>query len=193
MAYQGPVQINPELTHGFRAEVSLAELSEDELFAALAEQPVPLVLAVDQITDTRNLGAIARSAAFFGVPYLIMPRDRQAAITSASLAAAQGGFAYVSPIWVTNLSRCLRRLKDEAAYWVFGADMAGEAFAPGQLDHDRMVLVMGREDRGLRPLTKKTCDHLIGIAGAERRVESLNVAVATGICLHQLRAGIISQ
>lgn len=178
--------VQSELLSPFRAELKIPEYSEMELLEALTDKEGPsLILALDQITDTRNLGAIARSAAYFGVTWLVMPRDRQAAITSGALASAQGAFAYVKPVYVTNLSRTLTNLK-ELGFWVLGTDMDGEPLNAVLGLYEKMVLVLGSEDRGMRSLTRKNCDRIIAIARQTQGVESLNVAVAAGIFLHQL-------
>ncbi|MFW7377938.1 MAG: 23S rRNA (guanosine(2251)-2'-O)-methyltransferase RlmB [Oligoflexus sp.] len=179
--------VRTDLPTAFRAEIKVVEWSESDMLDDLTENRASsLVLALDQITDTRNLGAIARSAAFFGVPWLIMPKDRQANITGGTISAAQGAFAFVKPVFVTNLSRTLTQLKEQG-FWVLGTDMNGESVSTVTGLYDRTVLVLGSEDRGMRTLTRRNCDRMIAIDSHSQGVESLNVAVAAGIFLHQLR------
>jgi len=185
--------VRTDLTQPFRAELTVPEWGESDLFADISGNQKPCVLiALDQITDTRNLGAIARSAAFFGIPWLIMPKDRQASITGGTISAAQGAFAFVRPVFVTNLSRTLIELK-ELGFWVLGTDMEGEPVNAVTGQYERVVLVLGSEDRGMRSLTRRNCDRMIAIPRAARGVESLNVAVAAGIFLHELRSTQIPQ
>ena len=181
-----PVAINDDMGSPIEAELTLDQYSEDEFFEAIELSKPPLILVLDQVTDTRNIGSIARSAAFFGIKWMIMPRDRQASITTATLATAQGAFAHVNPVTVVNLSRTLDRMKSELNIWVIGTAMDGEPIRElvGQYDH--AALVLGNESKGMRPLTAKKCDRIATIPGTKSRVESLNIAVAAGICFHEL-------
>ena len=180
------VRVSDEIGSPIAAELRVNEYTEDELFDALNFEKPRIIVMLDQITDTRNLGSIARTAAFFGIKWMIMPRDRQASITTATLSAAQGAFAHVNSATVVNLARVIDRLKDELNYWVIGTAMQGEPIKNliGQYDH--VVVILGNEATGMRSLTAKKCDRITTIPGHETRVESLNIAVAAGICLHEL-------
>ena len=142
-----------------------------------------VVVAIDQVTDPQNVGAILRSADAFGAAAVILPR-RHAPASSGSLAkAASGTLETVPLVRAANLVRTLDRLKGEG-FWIVGLDME----APDILDRttlpDRCVLVLGAEDRGMRRLTRETCDLMVripmtGTAG------SLNVSACAAVALHE--------
>lgn len=180
-----PIEETTEET-SMAAFVRIQPMEEHDFLAAV-EGDDQFVLACDHVTDTRNLGAIARSAAFFGIRYLLLPKDRQAPITSATLGAAQGAFAYVRPVLVTNLARTLKALQ-ERGFWVFCADMAGVPVNKLTQTYEKKVLVMGAEDKGVSPNIRNKCDVTVSIATEFPQLESLNVSVAAGILIHALHA-----
>lgn len=141
------------------------------------------LLALDGVTDPHNLGACIRSAEAAGVDAVIAPKDKSAGLTSVARKVACGAAEVLPYVSVTNLSRTLKKLQEEGV-WVIGA--AGEADAEvynADLS-GAVVLVMGAEGDGMRRLTKDTCDSLIKIPMAGE-VSSLNVSVATGVCLFE--------
>ena len=142
-----------------------------------------LLLLLDGVTDPRNLGACLRVADAAGVGAVIVPRDRSAGLTPAALKAAAGAAETVPLIAVTNLARTIDELRD-AEVRIIGA--AGEAERSlYELDlKGPLAWALGAEDAGLRRLTRERCDVLarIPLAG---HVDSLNVSVATGICLFE--------
>lgn len=143
----------------------------------------PLVLVLDGITDPHNLGACLRSADAAGVDAVIAPRDKSAGLTPIARKVACGAAESVPFVLVTNLSRILQKLQKNG-FWICGA--AGEA-EKTMCDIDftaPVAVVMGSEDRGLRRLTRESCDHLVRIP-MQGAVESLNVSVATGIMLFE--------
>lgn len=160
-------------------------LSLNELLARLEPKASPLLLALDSIQDPHNLGAIIRSAAAFGVNGLILPKDRSARISGTVLKAAAGTLPLVPICQVTNLAAALAALK-EHGFWIYGA--AGEA--AGSLYENEfsgpLCLVLGGEQKGLRPLVRRHCDFLISIPLATG-VESLNVSVAAAVILAEIR------
>jgi predicted rRNA methylase len=180
-----PCQIDQEAAEGLRAAVKVGLGDEDQFLQAAADKAHDLVVACDHITDTRNLGAIARTAAFFGVQHLLLPKDRQAPITSATLGAAQGAFARVEPVLVTNLARTLMQLK-ERGYWIIAADMHGTPLSEMRQSFDKTVLVLGSEDRGVGQNILAKSDVRLAIPSPEGQLESLNVSVAAGILIHGL-------
>ena len=146
-------------------------------------RPDTLLLILDGITDPRNFGACLRSADAAGVPAVIIPKDRSESVTPAAAKAAAGASETVPVVTVTNLAAAIVELRD-AGVTVVGA--AGEA-TKTIYDFDQtgaFAWVMGAEGPGLRQLTRKRCDDLakIPLTGS---VESLNVSVATGICLFE--------
>lgn len=163
-------------------ELSLAR-NLDELLDAIVGPPLLLIL--DGITDPHNLGACLRVADGAGAHAVIAPKDRAVGLNATAAKVASGAAETVPYITVTNLARTMRELK-ERDVWLIGttedadkglyeADFSGPA-----------ALVMGSEGEGMRRLTRETCDVLVSIPmfGA---VESLNVSVASGICLFEAR------
>jgi len=143
----------------------------------------PLILVLDGITDPHNLGACLRSADAAGVDAVIAPRDKSAGLSPIVRKVACGAADTMPFVLVTNLSRMLEKLQ-KAGVWICGA--AGEADKT-LTEVDMCIptaIVMGSEDRGLRRLTRESCDHLVRIP-MRGSVESLNVSVATGVMLFE--------
>lgn len=161
-----------------RAEAELHELADQAGRDAL-------LLALDRVQDPHNLGACLRSAAAAGATAVAVPRDRSAGLTPAARRAAAGAAEIVPVVEVANLARALQALRENGV-WCTG--LAGDA--PATL-HDAdftapTTLVIGGEAEGLRRLTRERCDRLVRIPMAEG-VESLNVSVAAGIALFEVR------
>lgn len=160
------------------------EWSEDDLLAQLAgsDKP-PFLLVLDGVTDPHNLGACMRTADAVGVQAVIVPKDKSASLTPVARKVACGAAETVPFVRVTNLARFLRTLQDQGV-WLIGT--AGEANATlYQADFKGGVaLVMGAEGKGMRRLTREHCDQLINIPMLGH-VDSLNVSVATGVCLYE--------
>ena len=160
------------------------EWTEDDLLAQLAGQDAaPFLLVLDGVTDPHNLGACMRTADAVGVQAVIVPKDKSASLTPVARKVACGAAETVPFVRVTNLARLLRTLKDQGV-WLIGT--AGEAKATlFQADFKGPVaLVMGAEGKGMRRLTREHCDQLINIPMLGH-VDSLNVSVATGVCLYE--------
>jgi 23S rRNA (guanosine2251-2'-O)-methyltransferase len=143
----------------------------------------PLLLVLDGVTDPHNLGACLRVADGAGAHAVIAPKDHAVGINATVSKVASGAAETVPYFMVTNLARTLGELK-ERQIWVIGAsDEAPSSLYQTDL-RGPTALVLGAEGAGLRQLTKKSCDSLVSIPmmGA---VESLNVSVASGICLYE--------
>ena len=143
----------------------------------------PFLLVLDEITDPHNLGACLRSADAAGVHAVIVPKDNAAPLNMTVRKVAVGAAERVPLIAVTNLSRTLKQLQ-ERGIWVSGA--AGEA-TQTLYEADLagpLALVMGSEGKGMRRLTREHCDFLLSIP-MHGSVSSLNVSVATGVCLYE--------
>ena len=170
-------------TQGIAARYrSLKAIPEQSLDALLTKDNV-LLLILDGIQDPHNLGACLRSADAAGVDAVIAPKDRAASITPTVRKVASGAAESIPFIQVTNLARTLKQLKD-ADVWIVGA--AGEA---DNVIYDvdlkgKLAIVMGAEEKGMRRLTRENCDQLIKLPMAGQ-VESLNVSVATAVCLFE--------
>ncbi len=167
-----------------RAQIAATLLDEEAFMHGLEKKPGSLILALDHITDPRNLGAIIRSAAFFGVRGVVIPERRQAAVTEAALNTAQGGFALIEVTQVVNLGRALEKLKEQG-YWVIGTAMNGESIDEVAGFYDKTVLVLGSEDKGMSEKIAEKCDRVVRLGPAKPLLDSLNVSVAAGIAIHE--------
>lgn len=144
--------------------------------------PFPLFVAVDNLTDPQNLGAIIRSAAAFGVEGVIIPHRRNASVNAACWKASAGACAFVNVIRVENLNLALEKLK-KIGYSVIGLDGEGEReVGKTGFELDPLVLVAGCEGKGISRLTRTKCDMEAKIP-IEEKMESLNVSAATAIAL----------
>lgn len=164
---------------------ALTPFDEDRFFEQLDSLPKPrLLLILDGVTDPRNLGACLRSANGAGVQAVIFPERHTAPVNDVVLKTAAGGAESLTLVAVTNLARCLERLK-EAGIWLVGTDDAAEtSWFQTDLKGD-VAIILGSEGEGMRRLTREGCDWLVSIpmAGA---VTSLNVSVAAGILLYEV-------
>jgi 23S rRNA (guanosine2251-2'-O)-methyltransferase len=145
----------------------------------------PLLLILDGVTDPHNLGACLRVADAAGAHAVIAPKDRSVGLTASVMKVASGAGETVPYITVTNLARTMRELK-ERDIWLIGADEGGDHTLYQSKLAGALAWVMGAEGEGLRRLTRETCDEIVQIPmlGA---VESLNVSVASGVCLFEAR------
>ncbi|MEY4506172.1 MAG: hypothetical protein RL297_750 [Pseudomonadota bacterium] len=143
----------------------------------------PLLLVLDGITDPHNLGACLRVADGAGAQAVIAPKDHAAGINATVAKVASGAAETMPYFMVTNLARTLNELK-ERNIWVIGtSDDADKTIYEVDLKGP-VALVLGAEGEGMRQLTRKTCDELVSIP-MHGAVESLNVSVASGVCLYE--------
>ena len=158
--------------------------SLDELLEGLeAAGTVPLLLVLDGITDPHNLGACLRVADGAGAHAVIAPKDHAAGINATVAKVASGAAETMPYFMVTNLARTLGELK-ERSIWITGtSDDAPKTVYEVDL-RGPTALVLGAEGQGMRQLTRKTCDQLVSIP-MRGAVESLNVSVASGVCLYE--------
>ncbi|AKJ29591.1 23S rRNA (guanosine(2251)-2'-O)-methyltransferase RlmB [Caldimonas brevitalea] len=155
--------------------------SLDDLLDAVTEPPLLLVL--DGVTDPHNLGACLRVADGAGAHAVIAPKDHAAGINATVAKVASGAAETMPYFMVTNLARTLNELK-ERNIWVVGtSDDAPKTLYEVELKGP-LALVLGAEGTGMRQLTRKTCDELVQLP-MRGAVESLNVSVASGICLYE--------
>lgn len=170
---------------GVIAEVKVvdAQLNETQLLDIAKEKDDLFLLILDGVTDPHNLGACIRTADAAGVDAIVLPKDRSASLNATVRKVACGAAENVPLVKVTNLARYLKQLKDEYV-WIVGT--AGEAENNVyQSKYPRKVaFIMGAEGDGMRRLTRENCDELIKIPMAGS-VSSLNVSVATGVCLFE--------
>lgn len=177
--------ISPEMARGVVAVATPPRTWElDELLRSRAPEGRTLLVALDGVQDPHNLGAILRSAEFFGARGVFWARDRSAAVSPAAVRASAGASERVPLCTVTNLARALAEAK-EAGFWTIGTLAEGGADlrqVVAQGLPDALVVVLGSEGSGLRRLTRESCDFLATIAGAGG-VASLNVSAAAAVTL----------
>lgn len=160
------------------------ELNEHDLDHILSTKTQPLLLILDGVTDPHNLGACLRTADAAGVDAVIVPKDKSAQLTSTARKVACGAAETVPLVRVTNLARTMRELQ-ERSVWIIGtAGESRESLYQAKLT-GAIALVMGAEGEGMRRLTREHCDQLVSIPMAGS-VSSLNVSVATGVCLFEI-------
>jgi 23S rRNA (guanosine2251-2'-O)-methyltransferase len=155
--------------------------SLDDLLDAVAGPPLLLVL--DGVTDPHNLGACLRVADGAGVHAVIAPKDHAAGINATVAKVASGAADTVPYFMVTNLARTMNELKERSIWCIGAADDAPKTIYQTDLKGP-VALVLGAEGEGMRQLTRKTCDALVSIP-MRGAVESLNVSVASGVCLYE--------
>ncbi|MET7396321.1 23S rRNA (guanosine(2251)-2'-O)-methyltransferase RlmB [Dactylosporangium sp. NPDC005572] len=156
-----------------------------DLLASSLESTTPLLVALDGVTDPRNLGAIIRSAAAFGAHGVFLPERRSAAITATAWRTSAGAAARVKVSQVTNLTRSLKACQEEG-FVVVGLDADGETSLYSlEAAVGPLVVVVGSEGRGLSRLVGQTCDLRVGIPMVSD-VESLNASVATAVTLAEV-------
>jgi 23S rRNA (guanosine2251-2'-O)-methyltransferase len=157
----------------------------DDLVAAASEQVSPLLVALDGVTDPRNLGAVVRSAAAFGAHGVFMPERRAAGVTATAWRTSAGAAARIKVSQVTNLTRALKACQEQG-YTVVGLDADGEVqLYDLEVAVGPVVLVVGSEGRGLSRLVGETCDLRVSIPMASE-VESLNASVAAAVALAEV-------
>jgi 23S rRNA (guanosine2251-2'-O)-methyltransferase len=179
------------LTKGTAHQGVLAEVgpfpyvSPEEVVARALDGPdAPFLVVLDGLQDPQNLGAILRTAEAAGAHGLILPRDRAAGVTPAAVRASAGATEHVAVARVTNLAAFLDSLKKQGV-WVVGADPASARSLYAAELGEPLALVIGAEERGLRPLIKSRCDVTVRIP-VRGKVASLNASAAASICLYEV-------
>lgn len=141
------------------------------------------ILVIDGVTDPHNFGACLRSADAAGVDLVITPKDKSVGLTPVVRKVACGAAEVVTVCQVTNLARCIEHLQENAV-WIYGADGDTDESLYDMDLSGNVAIVVGAEGKGMRRLTREKCDHLFQIP-MYGSVSSLNVSVATGICLFE--------
>ena len=159
-------------------------LNEKDLEQLVDQTENVLLLALDQVTDPHNLGACIRTAAAMGAQAVIVPRDRSASLTPTARKVAAGGAEKVKFIQVTNLGKTLAALKEQHVK-VVGTLLDEQAMPIQKCDlTGNLVIVMGAEDTGIRPINQAQCDEKVYIP-MSGNLQSLNVSVAAGMALYE--------
>lgn len=170
---------------GVLAMVSPSQVWSEQMLESLLDQQekAPLILALDGVTDPHNLGACLRTADAAGALAVIVPKDKSATLNATVRKVACGAAEVMPLVTVTNLTRTLEKLR-KRGLWVVGTAGEAEQSIYQQDMKGPLVLVMGAEGKGMRRLTREHCDYLVKLP-MEGSVSSLNVSVATGICLFE--------
>jgi 23S rRNA (guanosine2251-2'-O)-methyltransferase len=164
---------------GICAEVSAFHYADAD---ALLARPGAVIVALDQVQDPQNLGAICRTAECAGVAGVVLPERRSAEVTAAVCKASAGAVEHLPVCRVRNLADFLHAAR-EAGFWSYGADAAG-TLAYDAVDYSgSVVVVLGAEGKGLRPRVAGACDGLVSIP-LEGRIESLSVSAAAAVLLY---------
>jgi 23S rRNA (guanosine2251-2'-O)-methyltransferase len=163
-------------------EISLAR-NLDELLDTIVGPPLLLVL--DGITDPHNLGACLRVADGAGAHAVIVPKDRAVGLNATAAKVASGAAETMPYMTVTNLARTLRELKERDIFLIGTTDDSEKSIYEANFTGG-VALVMGSEGEGMRRMTRETCDMLVSVPMCGS-VESLNVSVASGVCLYEAR------
>lgn len=174
---------NHQRHQGVAARIAGAERLQtlEQVLDTVAE---PLLLVLDGVQDPHNLGACLRTADAAGVDAVIVPRDKAVGLTPVVHKVACGAAESVPFFQVTNLARTLRQIQ-QRGIWVIGADERGDSGLYAADLRGPLALVLGAEGKGLRRLTREHCDRIVSIPMAGQ-VSSLNVSVATGVCLFEI-------
>jgi len=175
---------------GVVANVRARQTSQPDLLDVLSKQDL-LLLVLDGVQDPHNLGACLRTADACGADAVIVSRNRSPGLTAVVRNVASGAAETTPFIQVSNLARALQQLKDHEV-WVVGTAGGADISLYDSGASKRLAVVMGSEGQGLRRLTAESCDELVYIPMLGQ-VESLNVSVATGICLFEYRRKQLAQ
>jgi len=169
------LKTDPRLLQGLDA--FLSDLSDDDKKSLV-------MVALDQIQDPHNFGAIARSAVCLGAKAILVPERRTAPVTRAVVQASAGAIEKIPVFNVGNLAQTLTRLKEQGI-WIYGADMSGKPVWEVRLNAP-LVLVIGSEGSGMRRLIRESCDEVVKIPQDPQGVASLNASCAASILLYEI-------
>ena len=155
----------------------------EEIIAAGENADTRWVVLLDQVVDPQNFGAIVRTAHCAGVPGIVAPKDRSAPPSAAASKASAGALEHMRVAYVTNLVATMQTLK-ERGFWIAGADREGERCLYDADLQGALALVIGGEEKGLRPLVKRQCDYMVAIpqTGA---LGSLNASAAAAVVIYE--------
>lgn len=174
-------KLGPGVTHqGIVAEVEGYPYVD---FETLLEEPLLLIL--DEVQDPQNLGALCRSAYLFGVGGVVIPETRSASIGPGTCQASVGAVEYLKIARVSSISNSLELFKKNK-FWVYGADLNGTKSLEEEAFPEKVALVIGSEEKGLRKLVRERCDILLKIPMAGKGIDSLNASVAGGVFLYEI-------
>ena len=162
-----------------------ATLTDEEFLGSLTGKENPLILALDSIQDPHNLGAIIRTAVAAGVDGLVLPKDRSAPLSGTVVKISAGALPYLSICLTTNLVRMLQKLKEKDIWICSSLKDSGQTIYSADLSVP-LCLVIGSEEKGIRPLVRKQCDLEVSIPMSES-IDSLNASVAAAVILFEIQ------
>lgn len=171
-------------------QVSENKVDFDQFLKSIENKDSSIVVILDSITDPHNVGAIIRSCDQFGVDLVVLPERRGASESEIIGRSSAGASAWVQTSVVSNLVRTVEKLK-EAGFWIYGADAGGETAGQTSLQ-GKIALVMGSEGSGISRLLQEKCDKIISIPTCGK-LDSLNVSVACGVLLYEIRRQFMQQ
>jgi len=175
----------PKARHqGVVAEIRAGRSGTVTLDDVLQKESV-LLLVLDEVQDPHNIGACLRTADAIGVDAVVVSKNRSPALTPVIRNVASGAAETVPYIMVSNIARALEKIKDNNV-WVMGTSGDASQTIYDCNVNNRLALVMGSEGKGMRRLTREACDELISIP-MQGSIESLNISVATAVCLYEIR------
>lgn len=183
-----------EMNQRFKDQVHQGLVAQAEPLPTYQEQDIPallaastgpaLILILDEVTDPHNLGACFRLADATGVDFILIPKDKAVGITGVVSKVASGAAETIPLVRATNLARAMERLKAEGV-WIYGADGEAGASIYEMNFKTSTALVLGSEGKGLRRLTRETCDGLFSLPMLGS-VSSLNVSTASAVSLYEV-------
>ncbi|MBN2544798.1 MAG: 23S rRNA (guanosine(2251)-2'-O)-methyltransferase RlmB [Spirochaetes bacterium] len=141
------------------------------------------IIILDGIKDPGNLGAVLRSALLFNVDFVVLPKDNSCPINETVVKRSSGASSYLNITYVTNITRIINALKARG-FWIYASDLNGENINKINF-REKTVIIMGEENKGIRPLVKKNSDFIITIP-TNNKIDSLNLSVSAGIFLYEL-------
>ncbi len=168
---------------GIFSAIKLLDL-EEFLESVFQNTSNPIIALLDEIQDPQNMGAIIRSAYFLGIQGIIIPKRRSVPLSETVAKCASGALEYLPVAEVTNLARAIENLK-KSQFWVIGVDAKGERLCFDMDFNGPTALIIGGENKGIRPLIKKSCDISISIPMANPS-GSLNASVASSIIFYEI-------
>lgn len=171
-------------------QISENKVDFDQFLKSIENKDSSIVVILDSITDPHNVGAIIRSCDQFGVDLVVLPERRGASESEIIGRSSAGASAWVQTSVVSNLVRTVEKLK-EAGFWIYGADAGGETAGQTSLQ-GKIALVMGSEGSGISRLLQEKCDKIISIPTCGK-LDSLNVSVACGVLLYEIKRQSMQQ
>ena len=179
-------RLGASVHQGVAARVSDYPLVDIDTILRKAEtdSELPMVMALDGIEDPQNLGSLIRTGLAMGTHGIVLAKNRSAPLVPSVSKASAGAMEHTLIARVTNLVAALKKLK-KAGLWVVGADAGSEQRVDEADFNVGLVLVIGGEDKGIRPLVRKTCDYLVSVP-QRNLVDSLNAAVAGAIVMYEV-------